>query len=274
MGSLQYLFSLTESWARNYANLPNATRDSKLPKQFLETLTELSGSNTPSDLINNIHNRHFVVAAHINRYVVKKVLTLTALSGFNDDANHKLGVAGVHLSNNSKYYSLNIRPYSMTFPSNFLADTPLQTRVAALQSMAKTVNTMKVTKGFKDFVKARAAGRGDRLFGELRLTMHEGANVEAAWRELAELMTVGHELTVGMYSMPFEFSFVFPPAGTRFDPSRMVSHDPVVRGDPLALQRAGARVRVGVSPVSQKWEVGTAASAPQIVHYAKVLLKA
>lgn len=156
----------------------------------------------------------------------------------------------------------------------FSSAAPLQTRVAALHSAAFMVSTMKVTRGFKEFLKERAAGRGDRLFGELRLTMHEGANVEAARRDLVELMTVGHELTVGMYSVPFEFSFAFPPAGTRFDPSRMVSHDPVVKGDPLALQRAGVMVRVGVSPVSLKRELGSAASVPQTVHYAKVLLKA
>lgn len=137
--------------------------------------------------------------------------------------------------------------------------------------MAKAVTRMMGTAGSTEFLDGKVRARGDRLFEELRLTMHEGANVEAAWREVGELVALSHRLTVGMFSMPYEFTFTFPPPGTAFDPSCMVNYDPAVKGDPVGLQRAGARVRFAVSPCSKKWG---AANVPQSLHYAKVLLLA
>lgn len=102
MGTFQYIFSLTESWARNYANIPNVTRDSNIPPPFRSMLVELAGSNMPLTLLTDVRTRHFVIATFINRCLVERVLSIEALQEFSSDANHKLGVAKVHLGNDSK----------------------------------------------------------------------------------------------------------------------------------------------------------------------------
>jgi len=102
MGSLQYIFSLAESWTRNYANIPNVSRDSKLSTSFLETLARLSGSRTPLDLLGDTRTRHFVIAAFINRCLVKKAFDTGALNGFDLDADNKLRVAWRQSSDTSK----------------------------------------------------------------------------------------------------------------------------------------------------------------------------
>ena len=105
LGGLHYLFSLTESWARNYANVTSVSRDSKLPTSFMESMTPLSGPNSAASILSNIRTRHFVVAAYINRHLVKEVLVVTALNGFKGGITYKLEGTATSLFK-SKCYSL------------------------------------------------------------------------------------------------------------------------------------------------------------------------
>ena len=231
----------------------------------------LSSSTLAAPLFKDANTRHFLVAKTINHYLVTKVFKVNALKGFTSEADEKLGLNKAQVYPSRLFTSC---AYFSDFSTNGPLDTPLAARRAMNQALAKTVREVTSLPGFGQFLGATAVTTADKLLSELRPAMGEGLDDQKARRELVELITVGHELTVGMYTMPFEFSFEFPPAGTLFDPSCMVSHDPRVRGDPLGLQRRGAAVRLGVSPVSVKWEVKSVTNVPQTIHYAKVLLLA
>ncbi len=154
------------------------------------------------------------------------------------------------------------------------SDTPFEARRAMYQSMAKIVVEARGKPGFERFVEERSEDTAIKLYALLQPTMHGGTSVELAWRDLRKLMAVGHGLGVSMCAVPYSFHIRFPPAGAPFDPSCMVSHDPLVREDPVALQKRGARLKLGVTPLIKKDEFRDAATGPQTIHYAKVLLMA
>lgn len=109
MGLLQQIFTLSEAWVRNYASIPNVSRDSKLSSTFMENVTSLAGPNNAMAILSNIQTRRFLVTAYINRTFTRKIFNVTALMGFNKDVDHTLEATRAHFTR-SKSHSLNSHP--------------------------------------------------------------------------------------------------------------------------------------------------------------------
>jgi len=105
LGQLQYLFNLSEAWARNYANTPDASRDSRIPDSFKATLKSLSDPSLAPILLGNANTRHFLVAKVINHCLATEIFKLGIFKGFSSDTDHQLQVTKSQIFP-SKLYSL------------------------------------------------------------------------------------------------------------------------------------------------------------------------
>lgn len=109
MGRLQYIFNLSEAWVRNYASIPNVSRDSKLSSSFMKSVTSLAGPNNAVAILSNIQTRRFLVTAYINRTFTRKIFNVTALTGFDKDVDHTLEATWAHVTG-SKSHTLDSNP--------------------------------------------------------------------------------------------------------------------------------------------------------------------
>ena len=88
------------------------------------------------------------------------------------------------------------------------------------------------------------------------------------------LMVEAHNLAGSMFEGPYEWSFTFHEVGALFQQNMMTNKDPFLRDFlPAALERRGAVVRLGVSPLVRFRTYNNAAMEVSSVNRAIVLTK-
>ncbi len=89
-GDLQYLFSLSEAWAMNHANIPEVARNVQLSEDAMATFVAQSESPIAGAILNDISTRHFLIARVINNTLTNRVLKIAMFKGFNSEIDTNL----------------------------------------------------------------------------------------------------------------------------------------------------------------------------------------
>ena len=246
----QQLFALTESWARNYANVPDAARDQALPESLKNSFMQLSHASLAQGLISSGSTRYFLVAKILNNYFTTEVLRIGLIKGISPAHDARIG--------NAKGQ---IRP-----------NMPDHIRRALVLAIADTVKEIRALPEFDAWLKKKVTSRATALWSTLSTMLVPGA--DTAWEDFKYLISEAHRLSLDMSSLPLSYSFEYPKVGphTFFDPSSMLNRDPTFKGDPISLKRQQLKVKLGITPVVVTTDMMGSAIVPKTVHFANVLL--
>lgn len=80
------LWAKTELFGQIYANTPNAFKDSHLDIRVKDYVMSVSDKHGASSLLDSPATRFFLVAKAINVFLVREILKVTMIQGFNDQA--------------------------------------------------------------------------------------------------------------------------------------------------------------------------------------------
>ncbi|KAI9874037.1 MAG: hypothetical protein M1830_010263, partial [Pleopsidium flavum] len=160
LAHLQYIFNLSEAWARNHANIPDASRDSRIPESVKATLETLSDLSLAPTLLRNANTRHFLVAKVINHCLAIEIFKIGIFKGFSNDTDHQLQLT----------------------KSRIFQNTPFAARKAMHHAIARTIIEMKMKSGFDAFQTAKADEHAGKLYAHLQHLVAPGT--EQARRDL------------------------------------------------------------------------------------------
>jgi hypothetical protein len=141
-----------------------------------------------------------------------------------------------------------------------------------LRNIAQEVDRLKARPDFQKFFFQRCRDRGNDLWAITYPMMHR--KTSKAWDDMMSLMVEAHNLAGSMLGGPFEWSFTFHEVGAPFQQNMMTNKDPFLRDFlPAELERRGAVVRLGVSPLVGFRTYKNAAMQASNVNRAIVLTK-
>ena len=85
------LWAKTELFGQVHANTPNVYRDSQLDRQVKNYVMSVSDKYGASSLLGSSATRFFLVAKAINAFLVREVLKITVVKGFDPAADSEIG---------------------------------------------------------------------------------------------------------------------------------------------------------------------------------------
>ncbi|KAJ9219517.1 hypothetical protein DTO271D3_745 [Paecilomyces variotii] len=245
----QELWRKSEVFGQVHANLPDVRKDSKVDQRVKNYLMVISDTHGAFNLLGTDDTRFHLVAKAINFYLVREVLKITVVKGFDSVTDSEIGQIKKQL-----------------FP-----DTPVTVRNMMHIATANQVNNIKRKAGFSEFIRRRINERTEKLWQLIGPLTYEGG--PNAWSDLFTIVSEAHGLSLDMFSALFEYKLEFPVNNDTFDQTTMVNRDTVMKGDPAVLMRNGARVRLGITPIIKMRHNSGSSSQIQLIHLGNVLLK-
>lgn len=88
---LRELWAKTELFGQVHANTPNVYKDSHLDRRVKEYIMAVSDRNGASSLLGSPATRFFLVAKAVNAFLVREVLKVTVIRGFDVQADAEIG---------------------------------------------------------------------------------------------------------------------------------------------------------------------------------------
>ena len=248
---LNQLFKLSETWARNYANVPDMARDNALPQSIIDTFCKLSNRNLAFGLMSSGSTRYFLVAKFINNWVTSDLLRITLVRGFSPQTDQKIGEAKKKAQDK---------------------DAKIHVQRACIQVIATTVTDIQEDANFHAWLQSSIDTKAASTWKFLSHLLAPGA--DTAWEDFRYLVAEAHRVGLKILSLPLRVSFDYPNVGshTYFEPSSMLSRDANLKGDPKSWKRQQLKVRLGITPVVVTTDIMGDTIIPKTVHLANVLL--
>ncbi|KAL1963602.1 hypothetical protein VTN77DRAFT_8047 [Rasamsonia byssochlamydoides] len=298
------LWTKSEAFGRTFAAEPNAWKDSHLDQRVKDYLMLISDCKVASYLLNNPLTRPLQVAKAINFYLVRDVLKITVIKGFDVVADDEIGKIKMQLGpGESSTFTYGYTCYMLEYHADkicVLADTPTTVRNMMFVAMAQQVNLVKEKPGFAEYFQRRQQDHLLQLW-QLVGPLVSG-NVSNAGEALGEIIADAHVLSVDMHSTPFETRFHFPETNEPFDLVTMVNVEPwlvngsgSINGGPDHIPMYGSmrgertsannnrKVKLGITPIIRIGDHSPAVVAPavaptaaarvRLVQLGKVLLR-
>ncbi|MCJ1277177.1 hypothetical protein MMC21_004987 [Puttea exsequens] len=246
-------FQMTESWARNYVNVPDKSRDQSLPTPLLANLKQLTNPDIFVRLLSTGSTRYFAIAKLMNSTIVNVALRPIMLKGFATVYDKKLADLRVSLQK---------------------VGIPLTVRRGMLTANADLVTEITQSPGFQSFLDDFVARQQYGMWNQLESLFAPGVAREEAWEDLGRIWREASRIGLIMMSRPSTFNVDFPPVGSssRFNPSNMVNRDVNFRQDPQSLSSMAVTVRLSITPIITETDFNTTPVVPRTLHYANVLL--
>ncbi|SLM41391.1 hypothetical protein LPUS_12380 [Lasallia pustulata] len=247
---LNYLFKLSETWARNYANVPDHGRDKAIPRALVDTFMRASNQSVAYSLLISGSSRYFLVAKLINAWMTENFLKISLVKGFSSSTDQ------------------DIRQAKKTCQDK---DASIGLQRACLVLMATAVKDIHRDPKFEAWLQTSINAKAAPMWGQLSFLLAPGA--DTAWEDFRYLVAEAHRIGFRMLSVPIKISFAYPDVGphTYFEPSSMLCRDANIKGDPQAWKHQQLRVRLGITPVVVTTDI-MGDGIPKTVHLANVLL--
>ena len=248
---LNYLFKLSETWARNYANVPDHGRDQEIPKSLVDSFMRVSNQSVAYGLLTSGSSRYFLVAKLINFWVTENFLKITLVKGFSSSTDQDIRQAKKSCSER---------------------DTPIGLQRACLVLMANTVKDIHGDPKYEAWLQTSINAKAASMWAHLSFLLAPGA--DTAWEDFRYLVAEAHRIGFRMLSLPLKITFEYPEVGphTYFEPSSMLSRDANIKGDPKLWKKQNLKVRLGITPAVVTTDIMKDSIDPKMAHLANVLL--
>ena len=244
------LYKLVEEWTRNYANLPNAQRDTVLPSKLVKALDSAAHPSATPGLLSSGSTRYLLVARYLNEFLEKNILKIKVIKGFSPSHENIL-----------KKLKSDLQP-----------EMSIHSRRASMQAMCDTIIEIGEISEFQEWLKHQAYKCGEFVRSSLDPLLAPGA--DQAWEDLHYVILEAHRIGYRMQTKPYTYVFEYPGAHPTswFNPALMVNRDRDINGDPVSLQRAQRHIRLAISPIVVYTDVMSTSIMPKTVHMAEVVL--
>ncbi|KAI4129178.1 MAG: hypothetical protein LQ347_003883 [Umbilicaria vellea] len=248
---LDQLFKLSETWARNFANVPDSARDRSMPESIVGIFCRYSAPHVAFGLLSSGSTRFFLVAKVINKWMTNEALKLPLVKGYSAATDNEIAQAKKRASER---------------------DASIQVQRACMALIAGVMKDIQAAPDYQSWLQRAIDGRAKTLWKTVSPLLAPGA--DAAWDELVYLMTEAHRVGFKILSMPIRVSFDYPEVGphTYFEPSSMLNRDTTLKGDPKSWKQQHLRVRLGITPVVVTTDTLGDTINLKTVHLANVLL--
>lgn len=247
---LDQLFKLSETWARNFANVPDMARDKSLPTALADLFCKYSAPHLAFGLLSSPSTRYFLIAKLINKWMTNEVLRLSMVKGYSaatDDEFSQVKRASER-------------------------DSSTHIQRACMAVVAGVVKDIQAAPNYQAWLQHSVDSRFKHLWKAVSPLLAPGA--DTAQEDLRYLVTEAHRVGLKILSVPVRVSFDYIEAGPHiyFEPSSMLNRDTTLKGDPKSWKRQQLRVRLGITPVVVTTDFMGDAIVPKTVHLANVLL--
>ena len=249
---LNQLFKLSETWARNYANVPDMARDQTLPQSLIDAFCKLSDANLAFGLLSSGSSRYFLVAKVINNWITGDLLRIALLKGFSPKTDQTIGEAKKKFQDK---------------------DAQINVQRACMEAIATTVAEIQEEADFHLWLEISIDTKAAATWKIFSALLAPGA--DTAWDDFRYLVAEAHRVALKILSLPLKVTFDYPNVGQHsyFEPSSMLNRDPLFQNkDPKTLKRQLLKVRLGVTPVVVTTDIIGDTIIPKTVHLANVLL--
>ena len=247
------IFNLSETWARNYANVPDTRKDENLPSELQNSVDSFTNRESAADLLSSGSTRFFAVAKLMNYQISTTALRPVIAKGFHP------------------YYDKKIPEYR-TQLNGILA---IHVRRALVTAYATTSLDMTKEPGFQMHIDDYATRQVHHMWGFLEPLFAQGISRNEAWKDLGFLWKEAARVGVLMMLKPTMFTLEYPPIGpsSMFNPAQMVNRDRTFKQYPQTLSQMGFSIRLSVTPVVTETDIIALNTTPKILHLANVLLE-
>ena len=249
------LFKLVEKWARNYANVPDKTKDQQLPPALVSFFKQHTNAAVLPKLMSTGSTRYFAIAKVMNQMLVSFAFRPIMIKGF------------------TLYYDKKIADLRAQLQQVAI---PLHIRRACLVASAQTVVEMSKAQGFKKFLDGVISHQIKEMWSFLEPLFAPGVARSEAWDDLNHIWYEASRIGVLMMSKASTFTMDFPPVGSNslFNPSNMISRDQNFKQDPQSLGHMAVTVRLSITPIVTETDfMGNPGVVPRTLHYSNVLLE-
>lgn len=248
---LNQLFQLSEAWARNFANVPDTTRDKALPRSLTDTFCRFSHTSLAFGLLSSGSTRYFLIAKVINKWVTDHLLKHNLVRGYSFATDNAIGQAKKMASEK---------------------ETSMHVQRACIELVASTVKDIQDAPDFQAWLQISIDAKAAALWKIVSVLLAPGA--DTAWADFKYLISEAHRVGLKICSVPLRVTFEYPEVGSNsyFEPSSMLSRDANLKGDPKSWKRQQMRVKLGITPVVVTTDLMGDAIIPKTVHLANVLL--
>ncbi|KAL3467503.1 hypothetical protein BJX64DRAFT_247873 [Aspergillus heterothallicus] len=246
------LMRLAEIFGKTHASLPNIFMDSHLDDRVKEYLMAISSRSQASVLIGNTATRGFFVAKAISYYLVRNVLSTSAIKGFDPSVDLEIDQIDEQMAIHS---SASVRHLMLT-------------------AITTHLTTLSRRPSFTELCQLKIQSHLQRLWKYIGPLSHDPSNQAGqVWSDLTQIITQAQSLAIDMYSVPLEYKFEYPEPGEPFDPLTMINRDPYVHGDPHTLKNGDTRVRLGITPIVRIRNNAQSLGEVKLMYLGHVLLK-
>ena len=245
-------FHFTETWAHNYASLPDQHKDQFISNNLRDRFALATDPRTAMKLISSSKTRPLLVARIINQIIADFAFRPMLLRGFSPSYDSKIS----------------------SFRGQLMGNIPSNVRRALLLACAETVVDMTQANGFEDWMEAHISPKVHDMWHLLRPLFAHGTPNDPAWNDLNRIWKEATRIGVLMLSKPCIYSLDFPPMGPNsyFNPSSMCSRDEDFTQNPAALGSMAVSVRLAITPIVTETDFMKDAIEAKCLHQAMVLL--
>ena len=245
-------FHFTETWAHNYASLPDQHKDLFISNDLRDRFAIATDPRTAMKLLSSSKTRPLLVARIINQIIVDFAFRPLLLRGFSPSYDSKIS----------------------SFRGQLMGNIPSNVRRALLLACAETVVDMTQANGFEDWMEAHITPKVHDMWHLLRPLFAHGTPNDPAWNDLNHIWKEATRIGVLMLSKPCIYSLDFPPMGPNsyFNPSSMCSRDEDFTQNPAALGSMAVSVRLAITPIVTETDFMKNTIEAKCLHQAMVLL--
>ena len=244
---------MSETWARNYANVPDPVRDGNLPSELQNAVDSHTNPEAAAEFLSSGSTRYFAVAKLMNYQITTAAFRPVIVKDFRPIYDKKIPEFRAQLNN---IIPIHVRRGLVTASAEMHLE---MTRVPGFQKHIDDYITRQVYHMW-EFLEPLFAPAFDR---------------EEAWADLGVLWKEAGRVGVLMMLKPSGITHEYPHIGpsSLFNPAQMVNRDRTFKQDPQTLSQMAVSIRLAVTPVVTETDVMVAVQIPKILHYANVLLK-
>ena len=245
-------FHFTETWAHNYASLPDQHKDQFISNDLRDRFALATDPRTAMKLISSSKTRPLLVARIINHIIVDFAFRPMLLRGFSPSYDSKIS----------------------SFRGQLMGNIPSNVRRGLLLACAETIVDMTQANGFDEWMEDHIKPKIHEMWHLLRPLFAHGTPNDPAWNDLNRIWKEATRIGVLMLSKPCIYSLDFPPMGPNsyFNPSSMCSRDEDFTQNPAALGSMAVSVRLAITPIVTETDFMKDNIEAKCLHQAMVLL--
>ena len=245
-------FHATETWAANYASVPDQNRDQFVSDSLRNALALATDPRTALKLMSASKTRPLLIARIINQVIVDFAFRPMLLRGFSPFYDNKIS----------------------SFRGQLLGNVPASVRRALLLACSETVVDMTQADGFQHWMDRNISPKVHDMWHMLQPLFAHGTPRDPAWNDLNRIWREATRVGILMLSKPCIYTLDFPPMGPNsyFNPSNMCNRDETFPQKPQALGTMALSVRLAVTPIVTETDFMKDAIEAKCLHQAMVLL--